>query len=42
MIDDKIYKLYLPVGTKVLLFGMLFVLIGTAVTMFMLPFITTG
>ena len=41
MMEDKIYKLYLPLGTKVFLFGFLIFFLGIAVFMFVLPFFTT-
>jgi hypothetical protein len=40
--EEKIYKLYLPWGSKVFLFGMLFVFLAVTVLMFVLPLTVTG
>ena len=42
MTEEKIYRLYLPWGSKVFLLGILFVFLGVTVLMFVLPFILTG
>jgi hypothetical protein len=41
MTEEKIYRLYLPWGSKAFLFGMLFVFLAVTVLMFVLSFILT-
>jgi hypothetical protein len=40
--DENIYKLFLPLGSKVFLFGMLFAFLGVTILMFLLPYIVSG
>lgn len=42
VIENRIYKLYLPLGTKALLIWVVLGFLGMTVLMFILPFITTG
>ena len=40
--EENIYKLYLPWGSKIFLFGMFFVFFVSIIFMLVLPFIITG